>query len=144
MEQARQFPARNASPRIVPLTEPGKGLKPTRTSQGAGFSKLIFKVSGGAEFVDPAQVIVLGADSNYTRVMMRAGRTILLSRTLKDCSRVFPATFLRVHQSWLVNPACIRWYDRKNATLHLENETTVPVSRSGKAVVEQLIDRYAR
>ena len=143
MQQARHHQSGRHQARLVPLSDHTPGVS-AREHRATGFSKLIFNVSGGVVFIDPDNVRVLQADSNYTRVFTRDGRMILLSRTLKACAGRFPASFLRIHQTWLVNPACIRAYDRKECSLHLDNDRVVPVSRSGKVVLQTLIDQYIR
>ena len=107
------------------------------------FDKLIFQVSGGVEFVDPGVVSLLKAESNYTHIIETNGRTLFLSKTLKQCARIFPPNFLRVHQSYLVNPAYMISYDRKAGHLLLEDERTIPVSRSGKSVMQSFLAAQA-
>ena len=103
------------------------------------FHKLIFQVSGGVEFVDPTQVCFLKAESNYTCITEITGRTILLSKTLKECVKVFPGSFLRIHQSYLINPSFLVSYDRKRGQMRLEDQQQLPVSRSGKVVMQAFL-----
>lgn len=101
--------------------------------------KIAFHVQNAVEFVDPLTVTHLEAQSNYTEVHFTNGRRLLVSRTLKSCSAVFPKSFLRIHQSFLVNPQCIQTYLRHEHALRLDNGVLLPASRSGKTVMHEFI-----
>jgi len=108
------------------------------------FTKLVFQVTGGMEFIDPGKVVLLKAESNYTQIVESEGRTILLSKTLKQCAHVFPNSFLRVHQSYLINPQYMITYDRKGSKLFLGRDLAIPVSRSGKAVMQAFLAAHGQ
>jgi two-component system LytT family response regulator len=102
-------------------------------------SKIAFQVQNGVEFIDPLTVTHLEAQSNYTAIYCTHGRRILISRTLKSCTGVFPESFLRIHQSYLVNPQHIQTYLRHENGLRLDNGLQLPVSRSGKVVIQEFV-----
>jgi DNA-binding LytR/AlgR family response regulator len=102
-------------------------------------SKIAFQVQNGVEFIDPLKVTHLEAQSNYTAIYCTHGRRILISRTLKSCTGVFPGSFLRIHQSYLVNPQHIQTYLRHENLLRLDNGLELSVSRSGKLVMQEFV-----
>jgi len=105
----------------------------------AGSQKIVFNVQNGVEFVDPQTVTYLKANSNYTSIYSQNGRCILISKTLKFCCNRFPDFFLRIHQSYLVNPRYIQTYLKSDHTIVLDNGLRLPVSRSGSDVMREYI-----
>ena len=103
------------------------------------FAKIAFAVQNGVEFVDPLTVTHLEAQSNYTKIHCLNDRRIFVSRTLKNCRAQFPSTFLRIHQSYLVNPQFIQSYLRQDQELKLDNGLSLPVSRTGKKVMQDFL-----
>jgi two-component system LytT family response regulator len=105
------------------------------------FTKVTFQVMNGVEFVDPREVTYLEAQSNYTIIYSITGRRIMVSRTLKECSTLFPKSYLRIHHSYLVNPNHIETYLRHEHACRLDNGVSIPVSRSGKAVMQNFLSK---
>ncbi len=103
--------------------------------------KITFQVQNGVEFVDPLTVTHLEAKSNYTLIHQLSGRRIMISKTLKVCVAVFPSHFLRIHQSFLINPQYIQTYLRHDNAIRLDNGETLPVSRSGKEVIQEFVKK---
>lgn len=93
----------------------------------------------GVEFVDPLTVTHLEAQSNYTAIYCTNKRRILVSKTLKELVRMFPPYFLRIHQSYHVNPQWIQTYLRHDQQVRFESGLLLPVSRSGKAVMQKFL-----
>ena len=104
-------------------------------------TRIAFHVQKGVEFVDPLSVTHLEAQSNYTVIHQLSGRRIMISKTLKDIAKVFPQYFLRVHQTYHVNPQHIQTYLRHENELQLDSGLHLPVSRSGKLVMQEFVKR---
>ena len=88
----------------------------------------------GLEFVKIADIIYASADSNYSNIHLKDGKTILLAKTLKQVEAlVVGRNFLRIHQSYLVNLMHIKKYIKgQGGALILDNDKELPVSRSSK------------
>ena len=67
------------------------------------------------------------------------GSSFLVSKVLKQVSSHFPKHFLRVHQSYFVNPMYLEFYDRKKGRIALVDGRVLPVSRSGKSLLHDAI-----
>ena len=95
----------------------------------------------GLEFVKIADILYASADSNYTHIHLKDGSRILLAKTLKQVEAlVVGRSFLRIHQSYLVNLIYIKKYLKgQGGTLVLENGKELPVSRSCKEKLMSLI-----
>lgn len=83
------------------------------------------------------------ADGSYSRVHLRDGTSILVSRNLKSIGNKLPSPyFVRVHHSCIVNILhATHFHNGGCSTLTMSNGEEVPVSRSRKNV---LMDRYER
>lgn len=90
---------------------------------------------GGWKKVNPAEVLFLSADNNYTFVMFEDGNKILVATTLSILEKRFIATnfFYRTHRSFLVNLQYIETIEENKVVL--KNKTSVLVSRRKKEVL---------
>jgi len=67
-------------------------------------------------FKEISQIIYLRAEGNYSRVFMKDGTSILVSKTLKHFSRLLSLdSFAKPHQSFLVNFNFISKITKKEA-----------------------------
>jgi two-component system LytT family response regulator len=84
------------------------------------------------EFVDPNDIVLCVASSNYTEVYLTNGSKRLISKTLKDFEDLLtPYDFFRPHHSHLVNLNRVREFIRGDGGyLILENKMQVAVSKS--------------
>jgi len=91
------------------------------------------------EFVDPHDIIVCEANSNYTNVYLAEGRKRVISRTLKDFEdMLIPFDFFRPHKSHLINLNRVREFIRGDGGyLLMENKMKIPVSKNKR---DELLD----
>jgi|SRR5579863_658256 len=107
-------------------------LSHTRKHNDFSFQKIAFPTLHSYELVHLNDILVCESSSNYTNVRLTNGKTILVSKTLKEIEELLNmAPFFRVHHSWLVNlQYAIRYIKGDGGYLVLNNEMTVPVSRN--------------
>lgn len=88
----------------------------------------------GKKKVNPAQVIFLKADVNYTEVFLQGGETLIVSKTLKELEKRFvPFNFFRTHKSFMVNLNYVIGYQiHEGLLVKLEEEYYVNLSRRRK------------
>jgi two-component system LytT family response regulator len=93
------------------------------------------------EFVDPHDIVVCEANSNYTNVYMAEGRKRVISRTLKDFEDMLtPFEFFRPHNSHLVNLNRVREFIRGDGGyLVMENKMKIPVSKNRREELLNLL-----
>lgn len=86
------------------------------------------------EFVDPNDIVLCIASSNYTEVHLSDGSKRLISKTLKDFEDMLtPYGFFRPHHSHLINLNRVREFVRGDGGyLILENKLRAPVSKNKK------------
>lgn len=84
------------------------------------------------EFVDPNDIVLCIASSNYTEVYLTGGAKRLISKTLKEFEDLLtPYGFFRPHHSHLVNLNRVREFMRGDGGyLILENKMQVAVSKN--------------
>lgn len=94
------------------------------------------------EFVDPNDIILCIASSNYTEVYLVNGAKRVISKTLKEFEDLLaPYDFFRPHHSHLVNLNRVREFVRGDGGyLIMENKMQVGVSKSKK---EELLARLS-
>ena len=107
-------------------------LSHTRKNNDFSFQKIAFPTVHSYELVHLNDILACESSSNYTNVRLVNGKSILVSKTLKEIEELLDMTpFFRVHHSWLVNlQFAIRYVKGDGGYLVLNNEMTVPVSRN--------------
>jgi two-component system LytT family response regulator len=95
----------------------------------------------GLEFVGIEEISYAEASDNYTIVHLTNKERILLSKPLKDLESMLENhNFLRVHYTFLVNLNQVRRYIKgQGGTLVMNDGTEVPVSRSGRPRLMEMI-----
>jgi DNA-binding LytR/AlgR family response regulator len=88
----------------------------------------------GKKKVNPAEVIFLKADVNYTEVFLQGGETMIVSKTLKELEKRFiPFNFFRTHKSFMVNLNHVVGYQiHEGLLVKLEEAFEVNLSRRRK------------
>lgn len=115
------------TPKIIPLH-----LEIIKSQETKVSGVLTISTRKGIEFIQINAVLYLKSDSNYTYIFLESGRSVLVSKTLKNYELLLKNTFIRVHNSYLVNPDYIQGFLAKTNHLVLCNQVKIPVSRSKK------------
>jgi two-component system LytT family response regulator len=88
--------------------------------------------------VELKKISYLQGDYGYTTVFLNDGKKLVTSRNLKYYEELLPETsFLRTHQSYLVNKIYIDRYHPKESKIYLKDATKIPVSDRKKEMVDQ-------
>ncbi len=105
--------------------------------------RLAISSQDGLLIIDTNEIIHCESESNYSKIFLRSGQKIIVSRTLKDLEELLDAEkFFRLHHSHLVNLRSVRRYLRgEGGEVVLENGAQLPVARSKK---EEFLRRFAR
>lgn len=103
--------------------------------------KLILKTQERIYSVSLHDIVRFQSEGSYTEVWLSNGKKIVVSRLIKEFEELLtPDGFLRVHQSHLVNPDHIFFFDRFQSLLNMKDESTVPVSTRKKDQLLQLLN----
>lgn len=96
--------------------------------------KIALPTLDGFEMVSLDDILHCEADSNYTQVMLKQAKKILVSRTLKEIEELLEGhAFLRIHHSHLVNlNEIVRYIRGEGGYVVMSDSTSIAVSRSRK------------
>jgi two-component system LytT family response regulator len=93
------------------------------------------------EIVELKDICYLEGDNGYTTVFLNDGRKVVTSRILKEYEDLLSGTsFLRTHQSYMVNELYIQRYHQKEGILCLKDGTQIRVSFRKR----ETVDKYFR
>ncbi len=114
-------------------------LSATQTSK-----QIVLKDLDKTYLVNIKDIIYCMAEGAYTKFFLIPKQAILVSHNLRSYEELLePAGFIRTHNSYLVNPNCIKVYDKKTdgGILVLEEGHTVPVSLRKKDAVLAFLEK---
>lgn len=84
------------------------------------------------------EISYLQGDNGYTTVFLHGGKKVVTTKRLKDYEELLSGTsFLRIHQSYLINDQYIYRYHPKDGILYLKDGTQIPVSSRKKEIIDQ-------
>jgi two-component system LytT family response regulator len=106
----------------------------------ASLQKIALPTQDGFELVPLENIMHCESDSNYTHIVLKNGKKLLVSRTLKEIEELLEGhPFLRVHHSHLVNLNEITRYIRgEGGYVVMSDNTSISVSRSRKDALLKL------
>jgi two-component system, LytTR family, response regulator len=109
-------------------------------------SKVAVPVMDGYEFVGVKEILFCQSENNYTYFHLLNKKKLLISKTLKEVEKTLQNFgFLRIHQSYLINPAFLKSYHRKDGGFVLmQNEEKLPVSQQKKEVLTNFFDAISK
>ena len=112
-----------------------------RKSNDLSFQKIALPTLHGYELVPLNNIMFCESSSNYTDIRLNTGQHLLISRTLKDIADLLDMEpFFRVHNSYVVNlQYAVRYIKGEGGYLVLNNDISIPVSRSKKEELLKLI-----
>jgi two-component system LytT family response regulator len=88
-------------------------------------------------------VIRLESDINYTRFYFEDGSKLMVTKTLKEFDKMLSDhSFIRIHQSHLVNTNFIKEYTKQDGKLVLKNGDRISVSSRKKSTLMDMISKF--
>ncbi|MCB0736726.1 MAG: response regulator transcription factor [Bacteroidetes bacterium] len=108
---------------------------------GGQVAKIALPVSDGLLFVKPDEIEYLKAESSYTSIYLTNGKSLLVSKTLKEFEKLITnPQFMRVHRSYFVNLNHVRQYVRtEGGHLEMDNGDIVYFSKDKR---DELLDAF--
>lgn len=88
----------------------------------------------GRRKVNPADILFMRADVNYTELFLQGGRILTVPKTLKALEKQFvPFDFFRTHKSFMVNLNYVTGYQiHEGLLVKMEDHHYVNLSRRRK------------
>lgn len=106
--------------------------------------RIALTTSDGLLFIATSDIIYCESDSNYTKVVLKEGKKILVSKPLKDIDDTLAGPdFYRIHNSFLVNLNHIKKYVRgEGGYVIMDDGSTVSISRTRKQEFVELFSKF--
>ena len=104
--------------------------------------KIVLKNLEAIHVIDIEDIIYINSDSNYSTFVLKKDRKIMVSKTLKFFdSKLKDSNFFRSHQSYLINLDYLLSFDKKNDTIVLKGDFTLPISQSKRKMLIDFLNR---
>lgn len=125
----------------------GRALKDSRRNMSEGIKhlaqnmehstlhhRIAVPTKEGLDYILIENIVYCEADSNYTHIVLKEGKSLLMSRPLKELDlQLRSYQFIRIHHSYLINPNHMLRYVRGNAGyVVMSNNKSLNVSRTRK------------
>jgi len=109
-------------------------------------SKIAVPIADGYEFLETNQILFCQSENNYTNIYLVNGSKLLISKTLKEVEKTLEKyLFIRIHQSYLINPNYMKKYHRKDGGyVMMDNDYRIPVSHHKKELLTGLFEAVSR
>ena len=119
-------------------------LQNIRESAKPPVQRIALTTNDGMIFVSTQDILYCEAESNYTSVILKGGKKILVSKVLKDIDETLSGSnFYRIHNSYLINLNHIKKYVRGDGGyVIMENDVTISISRSRRHEFMELFSRF--
>ncbi|WP_336517304.1 LytTR family DNA-binding domain-containing protein [Pollutibacter soli] len=106
--------------------------------------RIALTTNDGLLFIPTEDIMYAEAESNYTIVMLSAGRKVIVSKSLKDIDEALSGPdFFRIHHSYLVNINQIKKYVRGDGGyVVMNNDATVSISRSKRQEFMEMFEKF--
>jgi two-component system LytT family response regulator len=119
-------------------------LQNIKTANRPTVPRIALTTSDGLIFVSTSEIIYCEAESNYTNIVLRGGKKIMVSKVLKDIDEALSGPdFFRVHNSYLVNLNHIKKFVRgEGGYVVMDNDATISISRSRRQEFMELFSKF--
>lgn len=86
-------------------------------------------------------VLCIEADRMYSKIYTLSNKQFLVAKKLRHYEELLKQNnFVRVHRSWIVQLYHIHSYSKKERSVLLKNNITIPVSKTFKDALEHLLE----
>lgn len=96
--------------------------------------KITITADGKLIFLEPAEIVFIESDGNYSSIFLNTGKKIVITKKLKEVNELLPSDhFFRIHNSYIVNLDKIKEFYKTDGYVMLEGNHKIPVSRQKKS-----------
>jgi len=118
-------------------------LKFKKREQKSKEERIVIKSNSDYNFLKISEILYLKADNNTTDFYLKNGKVITSYKTLKYFVDELPVSFLRIHNSYIVNINYVNRVNIAKSKCYLEGKM-LPFSRTYKNNVDVLISRISK
>lgn len=107
---------------------------------------ICLKTYNDYRYLETSEILYLKSDNNVTDFCMRNGQVITAFKTLKFFETILPESFIRIHQSYIVNSRYVSRinYGKGICTLHNEKEEELPFSKTYRPRIDALKETLSK
>ena len=140
-ETIRRLEEKNSSPSKEQIE---MLLQNIRGNTKPAVRRIALTTNDGMIFVSTQDILYCEAESNYTSVVLKGGKKILVSKVLKDIDETLAGSdFYRIHNSFLINLNHIKKYVRGDGGyVIMENDVTISISRSRRHEFMEMFSKF--
>ncbi|WP_109851642.1 LytTR family DNA-binding domain-containing protein [Aquimarina sp. AU58] len=121
--------------KVIDHCQPINTLTIANTRNQFSLDKIVLSLQGSLQFILYKDLMYCKSDGGYTSFHLSDKRVFVASKPIKDFEKqLSQSSFIRTHQSYLVNTTYIDKYD-KTGYLYLNNGSVIPVSNRKKDLV---------
>lgn len=105
------------------------------------FKRIALSTSDGIHLFNINDIIRCESEDNYTKFFLKNGKSILISKTLKEYEELLSEHgFERIHQSHLINLAYLKSYIRKDGGyIVMTDNSHLPISQRKKERLQEIL-----
>ena len=109
-------------------------------------STICLKSYNDYRYLDTNEILYLKSDNNATDFFMKDGNVISAFKTLKSFEDKLPKSFIRIHQSYILNSRYVSRinYGKSICTLRNEQEDELPFSKTYKEKIDALKEMLSK
>ena len=109
-------------------------------------STICLKSYNDYRYLDTSDILYLKSDNNATDFVMKDGSVVSAFKTLKSFEEKLPKSFVRIHQSYILNSNYVSRinYGKNLCTLRNEREEELPFSKTYKDKIDALKDMLSK
>lgn len=109
--------------------------------------KLTLPTATGSEYINIKDIIRIEADGSYSKIYTIDNKSRVVTKSLKSLEDSLEGeSFFRCHNSYLINVEYIKKYNpvKDKGSIEMVDDSNIPVARSVKIELAELIKKYAR
>lgn len=109
-------------------------------------STICLKSYNDYRYLDTNEILYLKSDNNATDFFMRDGNVVSAFKTLKSFEQQLPESFIRVHQSYIINSRYVSRinYGKSICTLRNEQRAELPFSKTYREKIDALKEMLSK
>lgn len=103
-------------------------------------NKIAVSSLSGVVFINLDDILYIEASSNYSILVLLDGEKVIVSKTLKDVQEILEnRNFFRIHRQYIINLNKVKFFNKNDCLLTLENNKQLQVARIQK---DKLIEKF--
>lgn len=109
-------------------------------------STICLKSYNDYRYLDTSEILYLKSDNNATDFFMLDGNVVSTFKTLKSFEERLPKSFIRIHQSYILNSRYVSRinYGKSICTLRSGREDELPFSKTYKSKIDSLKEMLSK